>query len=160
MPQAPFPSVADIGFLALPVAAAVALWQYPARRSSQTRLRQVLDALIVTGSMFVLSWAGVLSAVYAAARSEDRLPLTVSLAYPVADLLLITMIVMLLSRAGTTDRWPLGLLCAGIVLLSVSDSVFAVLTATHPYQQMKEPLWKPPASTSPACPDSGDGTSP
>jgi diguanylate cyclase (GGDEF)-like protein len=44
------------------------------------------------------------------------------------------MTVMLLARADAVQRLSLALLSAGIVLMSFSDSVFAYLTATDPYQ--------------------------
>jgi diguanylate cyclase len=65
LPQAPFPSPGDAGFLLFPVGAAVALVLFPGGRGGQSRTR-LLDGLIVAGSLFVVSWVTVLGSVYKA----------------------------------------------------------------------------------------------
>ncbi|MDP9219646.1 MAG: GGDEF domain-containing protein [Actinomycetota bacterium] len=132
LPQTPFPSPADAAYLLFPVGAAVALLMFPTGKTHQSRSRLVLDGLIVTGSLFLVSWVSVLNSVYQAGASST-FALSVSMAYPLADLVLITMTVMVLARAHTAQRLTLGLLSAGILLMSFSDSVFAYLTATDPY---------------------------
>jgi diguanylate cyclase (GGDEF)-like protein len=133
LPQTPFPSAADGGYLLFPAGAAAALLLFPAGRIEQSRLRLFLDGLIITGSLFTLSWATVLGSVYRAGASS-HFALSVALAYPLADLVLMTMTVMILAQAVTDQRLTLGLLTAGIVLMSAADSAFAYLTATNPYQ--------------------------
>jgi hypothetical protein len=45
-----------------------------------------------------------------------------------------TVLVLVLARARPAHRVPLGLMAAGVTLMSLSDSWFAYLTATNPYQ--------------------------
>lgn len=132
VPQTPFPSVGDAGFLIFPVAAAVALVLFPGGRGGQSRTR-LLDGIIVAGSMFVVSWVTVLGSVYRAG-AVSHVALVVSLAYPVGDLVLVTMTVLVFTRAHTAQRLTLALLTAGIALMALSDSIFAYMTATSTYR--------------------------
>jgi diguanylate cyclase (GGDEF)-like protein len=132
LPQAPFPSPADAGYLMFPLGAVLALVFFPAGRADQSRFRLAMDGVIVSGSLFAVSWVSVLRSVYEAGASSD-LALSVALAYPLADVILMTMAVMVLARALTPQRLTLGLLTAGVALMAFSDSMFAYLTATNPY---------------------------
>jgi diguanylate cyclase (GGDEF)-like protein len=133
LPQTPFPSWADAGYLLFPVGAGAALMLFPTGRAHQSRSRLLLDGVVASGSLFVVSWVTVLGRVYRAGGG-DGFVLGVSLAYPAADLALVTMTVLVLARAHTAHRVPLGLMAAGVTLMSFSDSWFAYLTATDPYQ--------------------------
>src|SRR4051812_43328820 len=127
----PFPSTADIGFLVFPVFACVALLVHPARGTELKRGRRMLDAAVATTALALVSWQTVLGAV-AAVRGVGRFELTVSLAYPLSDFLLIVLVVLTLSDARGS-RAQLWLLASGMTALSVSDSGFAYLTATGAY---------------------------
>jgi diguanylate cyclase (GGDEF)-like protein len=128
--EVPFPSLADVGFLVLPVAMSVGLWQYAA----QGRWRQgrhLLDALTVTAALGLVAWSTVLRAVVDAA-DERPVAFAVSLAYPAGDLVLLVLTVLVLAQARA-DRWTLGLLGAGLVSFAVADGAFAYLTAVEAY---------------------------
>ena len=133
LPQTPFPSFADAGYLLFPMGAAAALLLFPVARVHQSRSRLLLDGLVASGSLFIVSWVTVLGSVYRAGGGNG-LAFGVSLTYPVADLVLVSMTVMVLARAHATHRAPLWFVAAGVVLMSISDSWFAYLTATDPYQ--------------------------
>lgn len=130
--QAPFPSASDAAFLLFPVAAGVALFLFPAGHGGQSRVRLILDGIIVAGSLFVVSWVTVLGNVYRAG-GDSHFAFGVSLAYPVADLVTIMMTIVVLARARTTQRLTLVLLAGGIMLMALSDSAFAYLTALNNY---------------------------
>ena len=130
--ETPFPSAADAGFLMFPVGAGAALLLFPADHSGQSRTRLVLDGILVAGSLFLVSWVTVLGSVHKAG-GDSRFALTVSLAYPVADLILMTMTIIVLSRSRTAQRLTLGLLSGGIMLMALSDSAYAVLIASGNY---------------------------
>ena len=130
-PQTPFPSVADAGFLVFPIAAAFGVALLPGRSGRPVRTR-LLDGLLVTGSMFVVSWVVVLGSVYEAGAAS-HFALVVSLAYPIGDLVLVTMTLLVLTEARTAQRATLALLTAGIALMATSDTLFAYLTATNSY---------------------------
>jgi diguanylate cyclase (GGDEF)-like protein len=129
----PFPSWADAGFLAFPVLAAAGLLArlYSGRPSSH-RVRDLLDAAVIAGSLLVLSWQGTLAAVYHAGAG-DPVAFALSLAYPCGDVVLLTLVLLTLARAGVGDRGPLALLAAGLGGLAVADSVFVYLTTTGAY---------------------------
>ena len=127
----PFPSAADLGFLLFPAGAAAALLLHPARGSEHAQGRRILDALVATSAIALVSWETALGAVLAAG-ADDRFALTVALAYPLSDLLLLLLVVLILSGASGS-RTQLGLLAAGVASLSVSDSGFAYLTSVGSY---------------------------
>ena len=60
--EVPFPSLADVGFLLFPLAAAVGLVIWLGTQSDQlaARGRDLLDGAIIAGSLLVLSWVTTL----------------------------------------------------------------------------------------------------
>jgi diguanylate cyclase len=131
--ETPFPSVADVGFLAFPVMALVGIFLRPsAAFHGQGRLRLGLDGVLVASSLFVVTWATALGEV-AHAGGSSRFAFVVSLAYPVADLVLLTVTLIVLTHAqGDVRR---GLLPLGIALgiMAISDSGFAYLAVLGSY---------------------------
>jgi len=96
------------------------------------RWRGLLDGVLVAGSLFTISWVSALgSVVHAAAAS--RFAFAVSPAYPVTDLVLLTLTVVVVAHARQASRSGLGLLAAGLGLLCLADSGFAYLTAAGSY---------------------------
>ncbi len=134
----PSPSIADVGFLTLPVFAVPALLsmavlpsRYAIERSRQEAALYVLDGLVVVGSLFILTWATSLGTVV---RTGAPTPgeFAVAIAYPTTDLVLVVMVVLLAvtRRVPEPLRAQLWLLGSGLVAISLSDSVFAYLVAT------------------------------
>jgi diguanylate cyclase (GGDEF)-like protein len=132
MEQAPFPSVADVGYLIYPVGACLALVLFPVGYSGQSRTRLVLDGLIVACALFAVSWVTVLRSVFDTGGG-NRFAVGVSLAYPVTDVAVLAMALLVLARARTSQRATLMLLAAGNVLNAVSDSAFVHLAAQDTY---------------------------
>jgi diguanylate cyclase (GGDEF)-like protein/PAS domain S-box-containing protein len=131
--QVPFPSFADLGYLgAVPLAVAGVLFfpSTPARATSL--LRTVLDALLVAGSLFIISWATVLGTVYRAG-SDSLMAQLIGLAYPAGDIVIGSIVLILASRAPRGNRWPFLLLAGGLIANLLSDSAFAYLTTTNAY---------------------------
>jgi len=131
--QVPFPSFSDLGYLlAMPFAIAGVLC-FPTAASKATRLlRAIIDGLLIAGSLFVVSWATTLGAVYRA-NTGDLVGDLIGLAYPVGDVVIATMIVILASRAPRATRLPLFLLVGGLLANLLADSGFAYLTTTNQY---------------------------
>ena len=135
----PSPSLADVGYLTLPVFALPSLLVIAAagrRRggdswetSGRSRSVLVLDALVIVGSMIVLTWSTVLSAVVMAG-APTRLALAVAVAYPISDLVLVAIALLALTLRRVERRPQLLLLVLGLVAISVSDSVFAYLVSS------------------------------
>lgn len=130
--EVPFPSIADAAYLVMPVGFCVALLLFPAERSGQFRGRMLLDGVIVAGSLFLVSWVTILSSLYQA-DADTMLSLVISLAYPISDVVILTMAAIALMRAAPEQRLVLTLLTAGIACIALSDSAFAYLSAKNGY---------------------------
>ena len=129
---APFPSPADAGYLMFPVAVCIGLVLFPVGYSGQSQTRLVLDGLIFAGALFEVAWVLVLRTIYETG-GPSRFAVGLSVAYPISDLVIITVAVMVLGRSRTAQRAPLTLVTVGIVLIAVSDSAFVYLTALNAY---------------------------
>ena len=135
----PSPSRADVGYLTLPgfaLPSLVVIAGAGRRRggdswetSGRSRSVLVLDALVIVGSMIVLTWSTVLSAVVMAG-APTRLALAVAVAYPISDLVLVAIALLALTLRRVERRPQLLLLVLGLVAISVSDSVFAYLVSS------------------------------
>ena len=132
--QVPFPSLADAGFLgAVPLAVAGIVLFSPARRRAVVRLAAVLDGLIIAGSLLAVSWATILETIYN--HSADSVfAQAISLAYPISDVVILTMLLLLLAgRIRARDRLRLALLAGGLLVNLLADSGFAYLTTVNTY---------------------------
>ncbi len=130
--RSPFPSLADAGYLMFPLGAGLATVLFPSGYSNQSRARAVLDGFIVAGALFEISWVFVMQSVYNAGGTTG-FALGLSLTYPVIDVAILTVAVMVLARARTGRRITLAMLTAGVVLMALSDSAFAYLSAHDAY---------------------------
>ena len=91
-----------------------------------------LDGLIVAGSLFLVSWVTILGPIYAA-EATDRLLFVVSLAYPVSDVVVLTLAAVVLVRSGPEHRLTLTLLTVGLACIALSDSLFTYLSTKNEY---------------------------
>ncbi|HEV2931363.1 MAG TPA: PAS domain S-box protein, partial [Propionibacteriaceae bacterium] len=132
----PFPSLADVGYLAAPPLAAAALISLPfAAPSLAGRLRQVLDGLMIAASLLLASWVMVLRPLFRTG-GDNLLSQAISLAYPIGDVVVGTIVLFVLARArmgSGTRGTPLPLLGGGLVAIAVADSGFVYLTASGSY---------------------------
>ncbi|MDV8023330.1 diguanylate cyclase domain-containing protein [Rhodococcus sp. IEGM 1330] len=134
----PTASVADVGFFLFPIFAVPALLAFvglsPRRAASGARhvwVMSSLDGAVVVGSLFVLSWATVLGAVVHSSEATS-IEFLVAIMYPITDLVLVAMIVLLavIPKIASRYRTQLTLLGAGILMMAISDSIYAYLVAT------------------------------
>ena len=132
----PFPSLADIGYLsAVPLALAALLSMPGTAHSQSSRVRMVLDGLVTASSLMVVSWAVVLGPMFHA-DSPGLFQQVISLAYPVGDVVMITMAVSFVSQCRRTNGLPvrtLALVCGALMSLAVADSGFTYLTTKGLY---------------------------
>ncbi|MBJ8344164.1 bifunctional diguanylate cyclase/phosphodiesterase [Antrihabitans sp. YC2-6] len=132
----PFPSVADIGFLALPPLAVLALLSLPvAAATTAGRFRSVLDGLLVAASTLLLGWVAVLRTVFDAG-ADSVFAEAVALAYPIGDVVVITVVLytsMSERRLAANFRAPYILVGLGLIAITVADSGFAYLYAVGGY---------------------------
>ena len=129
----PFPSVADAFYLGgVPIAAAGILLLRPASDSIRSRLRTILDGVLIAVSLLAVSWVTVLGAVWTAGGTT-AFSLALSLAYPAGDVLLLSMLVMLAMKVPPGGRSTVVLLVVGVGVTAISDSGFAYLSAATTY---------------------------
>ncbi|KQS71197.1 bifunctional diguanylate cyclase/phosphodiesterase [Modestobacter sp. Leaf380] len=130
--EAPFPSVADVGFVAFPLLATASLLLHPTDDGRTGRWQRTLDALMTSTAVGLVSWETALGAVVSYDITEDTLTSALLVTYPVLDVLVITLTVLTLART-TTGRTPLVLVGLGLTSFSVADSGFAYVAATGAY---------------------------
>ncbi|MBB3604506.1 diguanylate cyclase (GGDEF)-like protein [Mycolicibacterium sp. BK556] len=126
----PYPSLADLAYLVLPVATAIALLLLSTGLSRTSRTRLILDALIVAGSFTIVGWAAVIDELWDS-EPRDRMQVAVSVSYPVLDAAVLTIGVLVVARVQRGQRLTLILLTLGMLGISISDGAFVYLTATH-----------------------------
>lgn len=130
--EVPYPSIADAGFLLLPVGACAAMLLFPTEQRNQSRGRLFLDGVIMAGSLFLVSWVTILQPLYQSG-GPDRLGFIIALAYPMSDILVLTVAGVVLVRSADSRRLSLTLLTAGMACFALSDSAFAYLSAKGQY---------------------------
>ncbi|HEX9096460.1 MAG TPA: sensor domain-containing diguanylate cyclase [Candidatus Dormibacteraeota bacterium] len=132
--QVPFPSLADAGYLgAVPLAVAGVLLFTAGTPRVITRLAVILDGLIIAGSLLVVSWTTILKTI-SSAGGDGPIAQAISLAYPISDVVILTMLLLLLAgRVGGPDRAGLFLLAGGLLANLLADSGFAYLTTVNSY---------------------------
>ena len=127
----PFPSWPDVGYLAALPLAVAALMVFPIGLArAWGRARAVLDGLLIASALFFVSWSLLLDPL---AHSQGGLSRVVSLAYPLADVVIISVAVILAYRCYGHGRQALWLVLAGLVAISASDSIYAYLTEVRQY---------------------------
>lgn len=127
----PYPSIADIGYLGFPAAALVGMVLLVPPGIGLATPRRVIDALIVGFAIGLLAWVLVLDKIIAS-TGGTLLTAAVSIAYPLGDVVLLT--VTVLSVAQTREeplRW--GLLGAAVIAMALSDALFTYEVAEGTY---------------------------
>ena len=125
-----FQSVAAFGYAAMPLGAGFALlflWRADPR---STKLRVVLDGMIVAGALFGATWMAQLGTVYSM-QPPEPLARALTLAYPVAGIALVTIAVLLLVRVRAVERPMVALLASGLLLMAISGTAYAYVTAVQ-----------------------------
>ena len=129
----PLPSLADVGFIcALPLLAAGVLAFPTAPVRATARLRTLLDGLLIAASLLFVAWATILGEAYRSANSST-VEKILALAYPLGDIVALTIALIVLTRSRGRGIVPLGMIALAILALAVADSAFAYLTQTGAY---------------------------
>ena len=127
----PFPSLADVLYLAgYPLIAAGLLLLIRHRIAGGDR-GGILDAAILTTAVAIVSWTFLMQP-QVAASEVDALSLVISLAYPVGDLILIGVALGLLTTPGARTV-SFRFLAGSLVLLLLADHVYALQTLDETY---------------------------
>jgi len=128
---APYPSLADVGYLGFPAAALAGLAFLAPPGAGLATPRRVLDALLVGCAVGLVAWVTVLDPVIGTS-GDSLLHAAASVAYPVADAVLLTVTVLTLAQTRDTPlRW--GLLGAAVLAMAASDATFAYQIAVGTY---------------------------
>jgi diguanylate cyclase (GGDEF)-like protein/PAS domain S-box-containing protein len=118
----PFPSLADVFYLATyPLLAAGVLGLIRARRREQDA-GPLLDALVVTTGATLLSWIYLIQP-YVHAHDMSFVVKAVSIAYPLGDILLLCMLARMLAGGTVRNLAPVFLGAGGVGLLT-ADCVY------------------------------------
>jgi len=119
----PFPSVADIFYLAtVPLLAAGLIMMVRARRRREGDTGATLDALIITSGCAVLSWIFLIQP-YVHAKNITLFSEVVSIFYPLGDILILGVLVRLVFGGGIRNP-SVRLLSIGAVGLLVADCIY------------------------------------
>lgn len=122
----PSPSVADpIALLWVPLAA-YGLWLVPSHdgRPMPTR-RLAADGAVAATSLLFISWLLVLTPL-TRDGTQGRFAEALQLAFPVADVFIATLVVLVLPRVRADQRAFLSVAAVGLVFVAIADSATAV----------------------------------
>jgi diguanylate cyclase (GGDEF)-like protein len=132
MDDPPFPSYADIGFLAVYPPAYIAIVLLLRSRVAELRWSLWLDGLIGALAVAAVGTALVFDPVLDTVGGS-RSAVATNLAYPLADLALIALVVWALAVTGWRPGRTWGLIAAGLLVFSVSDCLYLYETAVGSY---------------------------
>jgi diguanylate cyclase (GGDEF)-like protein len=127
----PFPSLADVLYLGGYPFIAAGLFLLIRRRLGGGDRGGILDAAILTTAVAILSWTFLMRPVVEDSEL-DLLSLSISLAYPIVDLILIGVAMGLLTTPGA--RTPaFALLGASLISLVIADVIYALQSLEGTY---------------------------
>ncbi|MFJ3854623.1 putative bifunctional diguanylate cyclase/phosphodiesterase [Streptomyces sp. NPDC090085] len=145
--EVPKPSVADFAFLCFAPPAIVGLLvlaKRPVNRAGWVCLG--LDSWLIGGSLLTLSWS--LALAHAARTAQSGAPGSVpraalSLAYPLLDIALVSMVLVLHFRRSETNRSAVNTAIAALALTVLSDALFTspLLSAEYQSGQLLDAGW-------------------
>jgi two-component system, cell cycle response regulator len=129
----PIPSPADGGYLAFYPLAYAALIALLRARIGAFPVARWLDGAIVGSAVAALAAAFALGPIVDASSEGQTLAVATNLAYPIADLTLLTMVATAASFTGWRPGRSWMVLGAGLLLLAVSDGVYLLQSANGTY---------------------------
>jgi diguanylate cyclase (GGDEF)-like protein/PAS domain S-box-containing protein len=126
----PFPSLADIGFVAfVPLSAWGLMLFVRAPSRGALRLRGMVEALLIGCSLLLTAWATVLPSVIEQS-GRTGLSFALSVGGLFGALVLIAVAVFGFARTSSAHRASMALVSLGILVIAVADAGFAYVTAT------------------------------
>jgi hypothetical protein len=132
----PFPSLADVGYLATVPLAVAALLIFPtAPQRMAAQVRTVVDGLIIGASLLIVSWILALGPVVHGGGAGP-LADVIGIAYPLGDVIMATIVLFAMARSrlgSPLGRATLLLLGGGLLASAVSDSGFSYLALQDAY---------------------------
>jgi two-component system, cell cycle response regulator len=138
----PYPSLADGLYLAFYPAGFAALVLFAPRASRQLRYSLWLDGLVSALGVAALTAAVLLQPIVASTGGEP-LQVATTLAYPLADVTLLTFVVGLLALSAWKPSRSWTLIAAGLATMAVADGIFLWQSANGTYVegQALDAMW-------------------
>ena len=133
--EVPFPSQADIGYLGMVLLTPAGLLILPsAAQALANRARSVLDGLMVATSLVLIAWILIVEPLIKAG-GDSALALYISLAYPLGDVVIVTIVIYMLALQRERGRnfGHLALVGVGIVAFAISDTGYVYLNLVGAY---------------------------
>ena len=133
--EVPFPSQADIGYVGMVLLTPIGLLILPSTAQAlANRARSVLDGLMVATSLVLIAWIIIIEPLIEAG-GDSTLALLISLAYPLGDTVIVTIVVYMLAlqRRRGSNFANLALFGAGIVAFAISDIGYVYLNLVGAY---------------------------
>nr|WP_328666743.1 aminotransferase class I/II-fold pyridoxal phosphate-dependent enzyme [Streptomyces sp. NBC_00322] len=130
--QNPFPSLADVFYLATYPLFAIGLFGFIRYRATGRELANLLDALILVSGLALLSWVYLITP-YAQAADMTWIQRAISIAYPLGDVLMLAMLARLLVP-GYVRSPALQLLTVGTLGILASDVLYGRLQLNGTWQ--------------------------
>ena len=133
---APFPSLADVGYLLAVPLALVGVLLMSDRSTVRTRTVGVLDGLIVASALLAISWPVALGPSWNAGGNSPY-TFALSLAYPIGTLAVASSVLLAIMRTrAQSSTVPLWTIAAGLLVLASADSIFVWSTLQGTEQQV------------------------
>ena len=130
----PFPGLPDVGYVAsVPFVLAALLAHPDAPRFASGALRLTVDGLIVGASLLALSWRIALGDAYRDAGAHGLAQL-LGLGYPVLDVVVVTFVVLLATRARGRENRPFVWVAACLSAGAAGHLVYGVLAQSGTWQ--------------------------
>jgi diguanylate cyclase (GGDEF)-like protein len=130
---APVPSLSDLGFLGFYPPAYLAIGLLLRARGARLQASMWLDGVVAGITVAAVAAAALFGPVLDATGGSAATVAT-TLAYPVADLLVLALIAGTLVLHGGTPMRSLVVLGAGLVVFALGDSIFMFLSASGDYE--------------------------
>ena len=130
----PFPGLPDIGYVASVPFVLLALLLHPsAPRPAYGALRLTADALLVGASLLAVSWRLGLRPAYDAAGAHG-LGQLLGLAYPVLDVIVLTLLLLVALRARAAVDRPLAWVAASLASGAIGHAAYGVMAQDGSWQ--------------------------
>lgn len=128
----PFPSIADAAYLGAVPFAVASLLAFARGSGARFHLRALLDGCLVGASLLFITWAMVLGPLW---RAQGGSPWAhvVNVAYPVTDLVLAVLALVIVRWGNTSARSSLRVVVAALLVMAVADTCFTWLTTNGTY---------------------------
>ncbi|MGI5400434.1 aminotransferase class I/II-fold pyridoxal phosphate-dependent enzyme [Streptomyces sp. CA-135486] len=130
--QNPFPSLADVFYLATYPLFAAGLLGFIRYRTTGRDLASLVDALILTSGLALLAWVFLITP-NAQATDTTWIQRTISIAYPLGDVLMLAMLARLITPGSVHTRC-VQFLAVGTIGILVSDVLYGLLQLNGAWQ--------------------------